>query len=205
MRLDHAHFLIATVGSDNALKNEVSEIKKIKSDDPNAIPDSIATNPTSFWAPDIPGTTASSIVGAMAEGTRIGLEKSGNASGDASILKWVENWGKWGREGKWTGDITSGMSRFGVAGGILGTVPSIADDIHGGMNPTEAIVSEGGGTAGGMLLGGILGGATSGALEGGAIGSVVPGIGNVTGFVVGAGVGALSSYGISKGIQWLWK
>ncbi|MBY8860810.1 hypothetical protein K7711_30350 [Nocardia sp. CA2R105] len=89
MRLDHAHFLIATVGSDNALKNEVSEIKKIKSDDPNAIPDSIATNPTSFWAPDIPGTTASSIVGTMAEGTRIGLEKSGNASGDASILKWA--------------------------------------------------------------------------------------------------------------------
>jgi hypothetical protein len=35
LKLSHAHFLISTIGSDTALKNEVSEMKKIKSEDPS--------------------------------------------------------------------------------------------------------------------------------------------------------------------------
>ena len=130
-------------------------------------------------------------------------------AGDAGVLKWVENWGKAGKEGAWTSDISSGFSRIGIAGSVVGTVPAIVDDINGGMDTTEAVVSESGGTAAGLLAGGVAGGwasgAVSGALVGTEIGTVVPGAGNAVGFVVGAAVGAGASYLGSKGIQKLWE
>lgn len=204
-KLSHARHELAMLATDSALKTESAEIQKIKKEDPKAIADSIATNPTSFWAPDVPGMTASTIAGAMTEGTRLGLENAAKDAGDAGVLKWVENWGNVGKDGTWARDVSSGFSRLGVVGSAIGTVPSIVDDIHGGMDPTEAVVSEGGGTAAGLLAGGVLGGMASGAVAGTELGSVVPGVGNVVGLVVGSAVGAGASYLGSKGIQWLWE
>lgn len=51
------------------------------------------------------------------------------------------------------GKYTSGMSRLGIVGNVIGTVPAIANDINGGMDPTKAVVTETAGTAAGMALG----------------------------------------------------
>ena len=95
-----------------------------------------------------------------------------------------------------------------LAGNVIGTVPAIANDINGGMDPTKAIVSESAGTAAGMAVGTAAGTAVgswaTGALAGATIGSVVPGAGTAVGFVVGAGVGALTAWGVSKSIQKFW-
>ncbi|KZM68158.1 hypothetical protein [Nocardia terpenica] len=191
-----------------ALALEAGAITRIKKEDPKAVSDAIATNPASFWAPDIPAATASTIAGAMTEGTRMGLEGAAKDAGDAGVLKWVENWGQYGKDGHWTSGLTSGLSRFGIIGNAIGTVPAIADDIHGGMNPTEAVVSESGGTAAGMATGTAataLAAAGTDALVGAAAGSAVPGVGTAVGFVVGAGVGALTAYFTPKIIQKVWE
>ncbi|MEG8183001.1 hypothetical protein GZH49_31535 [Nocardia terpenica] len=196
-----------------ALALEAGAITRAKKEDPKAVPDAIATNPANFWAPDVPGMTASAIAGAMTEGTRIPWEGAAKDAGDAPVLKWVESWGdrnvkdipglsKFGdvkvTDGLKIGDIklSSGLSRLGIAGAAIGTVPSIVDDIHGGMSKPEAIVSETGGTAAGLLAGGA---------AGAAVGSVVPVAGTAVGFVVGSVVGAGVSYLGSKGIQKLWE
>ncbi|MBF6184156.1 MULTISPECIES: hypothetical protein [Nocardia] len=66
---------------------------------------------------------------------------------DTGVLKWVENWAT-SKDGQWS----TGFSRLGIVGNVIGTVPAIANDINGGMDPTKAIVSEGAGTAAGMGL-----------------------------------------------------
>ncbi|NKX87836.1 hypothetical protein [Nocardia coubleae] len=188
----------------SALAATAAAITAIKNEDPSAIPDSIAASPASHWAPDKEAMTAAAIAGAMTEGTRMGLESAAKDAADKGVLKWVENWGKWGQDGKWT----SGIGRLGIVGNVIGTVPAIANDINGGMDPTEAIVSESAGTAAGMAVGTMAGTAVgswaTGALTGAAVGSVVPGAGTAVGFVVGAGVGALTAWGVSKSIQKFW-
>lgn len=171
-------------------------ITDIKREDPTAIPDAIVKSPASHWAPDKEAMTAAAIAGAMTEGTRMGLESAAKDAADKGVLKWVENWGKVDDAGKYT----SGFSRLGIVGNVIGTVPAIANDINGGMDPTKAVVTETAGTAAGMALGTWAGAATTGALAG----SVVPGVGTAAGFVVGAAVGAASAYGVSKLTQWMW-
>ncbi|MGS2807049.1 hypothetical protein [Nocardia sp. MW-W600-9] len=192
------------MASSSTLAAIAQAITDIKKEDPNAIPDAIATSPASHWAPDVPAMTAAAIAGAMTEGTRMGLESAAKDAADKGVLKWVENWGKWGQDGKWT----SGIGKFGIVGNVIGTVPAIANDINGGMDPTKAIVSESAGTAAGMAVGTAAGTAVgswaTGALAGATIGSVVPGAGTAVGFVVGAGVGALTAWGVSKSIQKFW-
>src|SRR5690606_20241111 len=51
-------------------------------------------------------------------------------------------------------------------GNAIGTVPAIANDINGGMDPTKAIVSESAGTAAGLAVGTWAGSAAAGALAG---------------------------------------
>ncbi len=179
----------------SALTATARAIAAIKEEDPNAIPDAIATAPASHWAPDTPAMTAAAIAGAMTESTRMGLEGAAKEAADKGVLKWVENWAT-SKDGQWS----TGFSRLGIVGNVIGTVPAIANDINGGMDPTKAIVSEGAGTAAGMGLGAVAGSATAGALAG----SVVPGVGTAAGFVVGTIVGAGTAYGVSKSIQWIW-
>lgn len=173
------------------------EIQKIKAQDPNAVTDDIATHPTFSWAPDVPGTTANTIIGSMTEAQRASLQTAATGVGDAKVLKWVQNWGE---RGRWS----TGMSRFGIVGNAIGTVPSITNDINGGMDPTQAIVSESVGTAVGMGVGTLAGAAISGGAMGATLGSVVPGAGTAVGFVVGAVVGGGASYLTSKLIQKWW-
>ncbi|MFI6868367.1 hypothetical protein [Nocardia sp. NPDC050406] len=182
------------------LATTTTEIQKIKAQDPNAVADAIATSPASFWAPDIPTTTANVIIGSMTDVTRDKLDGAARAGNDG-VLKWVQNWGERTHNTSRIGPvkITSGLSRMGIIGNAIGTVPAIADDIDGGMSRSEAIVSESVGTGVGMAAG-----ALSGAYAGAAIGSVFPGAGTAVGFVVGAGVGAVFSHFTSKGIQRLW-
>ena len=94
--------------------------------------------------------------------------------------------------------------RLGPAGAVLGTIPAIANDIEGGMDPTKAIVTESAGTVVGVAAGTAMGSITSAAVAGSTIGSVVPGAGTVVGLIVGVGVGALMAYGVPKAGQWLW-
>ncbi|MGW5452009.1 hypothetical protein [Nocardia sp. NPDC003979] len=183
----------------SALTATAAAITAIKNEDPSAIPDSIATSPASHWAPDKAAMTAAAIAGAMTDGTRMGLESAAKDAADKGVLKWVENWGKLDDAGKYT----TGLSRLGIVGNVIGTVPAIANDINGGMNPTEAIVSESAGTAVGMAAGSAAG-VWAGGAAGAALGSVVPGAGTAVGFVVGAGVGAGMAYLTSKSIQWVW-
>lgn len=184
----------------SALATLTAEIQKIKAQDPNAVPDAIATSPASFWAPDIPATTANTIIGVMTDVTRDGLETSAQAAGRTGVLRWVENWGKLGPSGR----FTSGLSHFGIVGNAVGTVPAIVNDVNGGMSKPEAIVSESAGTVVGMGLGGLAGAAVSGGTIGATLGSIVPGAGTAAGFVVGAAVGAGASYLTSKLIQRWW-
>ncbi|MET9492799.1 hypothetical protein [Nocardia sp. NPDC006630] len=93
---------------------------------------------------------------------------------------------------------------MGIVGNAIGTVPAIANDINGGMDPTKAIVSEGGGTAAGVVAGGVAAGIVADAAAGAAIGSVVPGVGTAAGLVVGTVVGGAVAYLGSKGIQKVW-
>ncbi|MGS2807052.1 hypothetical protein [Nocardia sp. MW-W600-9] len=161
------------MASSSTLAAIAQAITDIKKEDPSAIPDAIATSPASHWAPDKPAMTAAAIAGAMTEGTRMGLESAAKDAADKGVLKWVENWGKIDDAGKYT----SGMSRLGIVGNVIGTVPAIANDINGGMDPTKAVVTETAGTAAGMALGTWAGAATTGALAG----SVVPGVGTAAG------------------------
>lgn len=186
---------------DSTLTTTIAEIQKIKKEDPNAVADAIATSPASFWAPDIPATTASTIIGAMTDVTRDGLENAATRAANDGVLKWVEQWGERTHNTSRLGAIRvpSGFSRMGIIGNAIGTVPAIANDINSGMSSSEAIVSESVGTGVGMAAG-----AVSGAYVGAAVGSVIPGAGTAVGFVVGAGVGAVFSHFTSKGIQRLW-
>ncbi|WP_280305434.1 hypothetical protein [Nocardia neocaledoniensis] len=190
--LDH----MAPTSTLTAITQAITDIKK---EDPTAIPDAIAKSPASHWAPDKEAMTAAAIAGAMTDGTRMGLESAAKDAADKGVLKWVENWGKIDDAGKYT----TGLSRLGIVGNVIGTVPAIANDINGGMSPAEAIVSEGAGTAVGMAAGSAAG-VWAGGAAGAALGSVVPGAGTAVGFVVGAGVGAGMAYLTSKSIQWVW-
>ncbi|BAW05553.1 hypothetical protein NS14008_24325 [Nocardia seriolae] len=212
-QISDANAEISRMAPESALTTEAGDIAAIKAKDPKALPDGIATNPASFWTPDVPGMTAATITTSMTEATRIGLAGAASDAGDAAVLKWVNNWGernigdlpgaaRFGdvklTEGLKIGDVklSTGLSRLGIVGAALGTVPSIMDDIHGGMSKPEAIVSETGGTVAGVLAGGA---------AGAAIGSVVPGAGTAVGFVAGSIVAVGVSYLGSKGIQKLWE
>ncbi|MBO0853134.1 MAG: hypothetical protein J2P18_05130 [Nocardia sp.] len=199
-----ANEVISAMASDSALKAETAAITKIKKDDPKALPDGIATNPTSFWKPDIPGMTASAVVGSMTEATRKGMEHAAQDAGDPTMLKWVENWGKSTAEKGITKDLSSGISHFGLLGNAVGTIPSIADDIHDGMDPTKAVVTEAGGAETGMIASGLAEGVLTGGAEGALDGSFIPGAGTAAGFVVGGAAGLVGSYLGSKGLQALW-
>ncbi|WP_460727851.1 hypothetical protein [Nocardia heshunensis] len=175
-------------------------IQKIKQADPNSMSDQIATNPASFWAPDWPGITAATIIGRKTEVTRQIMEEAARQADNPGFLKWVETLKIKG--------VDVGFSRFGLFGSVIGTLPSIADDINEShMNPTEAVVSESGGAAAGIAAAGwtsslfavegAAGGAEAGAIVGAEVGSVV---GTVAGLAVGAAVGYL----IPKLIQWAW-
>ncbi|NIL74871.1 hypothetical protein RhoFasB10_00963 [Rhodococcus sp. B10] len=137
------------------------------------------------WKPDVPALVAGTVISGMAEATGEGLRTAAAASAD---------------------DLAYGIGRrLGPLGAALGTVPAIANDIEGGMDPTKAIVTESAGTVAGTVIGGALGTAASSAITGMAIGSAVPGIGTAAGLVVGLAVGGLLSYGVPKLGQRLWE
>ncbi|MFF2556677.1 hypothetical protein ACFVUS_37110 [Nocardia sp. NPDC058058] len=48
----------------------------------------------------------------------MGLSNAATDAADSGVLDWVKNWGKFGRDGHWTGDLNSGLSRFGIIGAI---------------------------------------------------------------------------------------
>src|SRR5690606_22307999 len=160
-RIADANSELDRMAPQSALTATAQAIAAIKQEDPTAIPDAIAASPASHWAPDVPAMTAASIAGMMTEGTRLGLEGAAQDAADKGVLKWVENWGT-SADGKWS----TGFSKLGIVGNAIGTVPAIANDINGGMDPTKAIVSESAGTAAGLAVGTWAGSAAAGALAG---------------------------------------
>lgn len=135
------------------------------------------------WAPDYRAMTAGATISALSDATGHGLKTAAAASSD---------------------DLAHSIGRrLGPAGAVVGTIPAIANDIDGGMDPTKAIVTESAGTVVGVAAGGALGSMASAAVGGSAIGSVVPGAGTAVGLIVGLGVGAVMAYGVPKIGQWL--
>ena len=127
------------------------------------------------WKPDVAATTAAASIGLVADATTEGLVSAAKASTD---------------------DVARVIGRgFGPLGAAIGVVPAIANDINGGMVPTKAVVTEGGGVLAGMA---------STALAGAALGSVVPGAGTAVGLVVGVAAGTLGGFVGSKFLQKIW-
>ncbi|MFD4402942.1 hypothetical protein ACFWPH_09270 [Nocardia sp. NPDC058499] len=200
-RLADANAELERMASDETLTAIVNAVKQIKTDDPKALPDGIAESPWAHWKPDVPAMTAASISGMMTDGVKLGLEGAAKSANDGTVLKWVKEWGTFA-----DGKYTTGLSRLGIIGNAIGTVPAITNDIEGGMDPTKAVVSESAGTVAGMAAGGVAGAWVSGGSIGAAIGTAVPvpGVGTAAGFVIGAGVAAGAAYLTSKGIQKIW-
>ncbi|MGA9869651.1 MAG: hypothetical protein WBQ44_00685 [Rhodococcus sp. (in: high G+C Gram-positive bacteria)] len=136
------------------------------------------------WTPDYQAMAAGVTIGAVSDATGHGLATAAAASSD---------------------DLAHSIGRrLGPAGAVVGTIPAIANDIDGGMDPTKAIVTESAGTVVGVAAGGALGSMASAAVAGSAMGSVVPGAGTAVGLIVGLGVGAMMAYGVPKIGQRLW-
>ncbi|SNS95509.1 hypothetical protein [Rhodococcoides kyotonense] len=128
------------------------------------------------WRPDVPALVAGTVISGMAEVTGEGLRTAAASSAD---------------------DLAYGIGRrLGPAGAVLGTIPAIANDIEGGMDPTKAIVTESVGTLSSI-------GAAAGA--GAVMGSLVPGAGTAVGLVVGLAAGAIAAYAVPKFGQYLWR
>ena len=134
---------------------------------------------THSWVPDWSATAAASTIGFMADSTKEGLKAAALSTGD---------------------DVARGIARsLGPVAAALGTVPAIVNDIEGGMDPTQAIVTEGAGSAVGFVT--ALGGAKAGA----ALGTLIaPGAGTAVGIVAGALVGGAFTYLTSKSLQSIW-
>ena len=125
------------------------------------------------WKPDIPATTAASVISGMTTSVTEGLKNAAAGSVD---------------------DVARNIGRgFGAFGAVLGTVPAIKNDIDGGMDVTQAVVTTSAGTVVGT------------ALAYGAAFSVVPGFGTGAGIAVGLIVGGVTAYGVSKGSQAIWR
>ncbi|MEE2056803.1 WXG100 family type VII secretion target [Rhodococcus artemisiae] len=131
------------------------------------------------WVPDWSATTASSTIGFMADSTKEGLKAAALSTGD---------------------DVARGIARsLGPAAAALGTVPAIVNDIEGGMDPAQAIVTEGAGSAVGFVT------AMGGAKAGAALGTLIaPGAGTAVGIVAGALAGGAFTYLTSKSLQSIW-
>ncbi|MFD6860469.1 hypothetical protein ACFWCF_24415 [Rhodococcus sp. NPDC060090] len=139
---------------------------------------------THSWVPDWSATAAASTIGFMADSTKEGLKAAALSTGD---------------------DLARGIAgRLGPAGAALGVIPAISNDIEGGMDPTQAVLTESTGAAAGLALGSTLGSVAGAAATGSAVGSVVPGLGTAVGLVVGTAIGAATSVGVSKFLQWAW-
>ncbi|MFD1811813.1 WXG100 family type VII secretion target [Rhodococcus gannanensis] len=128
------------------------------------------------WMPDVPATAAASSIGLVTDATSAGLASAATATGDDLART-----------------IGRGLGPFGAA---LGTVPAVVNDIEGGMDPTEAIVTEGAGAAAGLI-------ASIGA--GAAVGSIFPGAGTGVGVVVGVVAGGGVGWAVSKVGQLIWE
>ncbi len=167
----------ASSAADDALHRLQAAIEALEGRGADAIPgEVIASEGGGFsWKPDVPATVAASSIGLVADATKEGLVSAARSSGD---------------------DVARIIGRgFGPFGAAIGTVPAIANDINGGMDPVKAVVTEGGGT---------LIGIGSAAATGMVIGSVVPGAGTAVGLIAGAAVGAIAGYGGSKILQYFW-
>lgn len=179
--LEHANLVAADVSE--RVRRRVSDLEQLL---PKTATGRVeATDDGGFsWTPDYQAMTAGVTVGAASDVTGHGLRTAAAASSDELAH-------------------TIGR-RLGPAGAVLGTIPAIANDIDGGMDPTKAIVTESAGTVVGVAAGTAMGSIASAAVAGSTIGSVVPGAGTAVGLIVGVGVGALMAYGVPKVGQWLW-
>ncbi len=91
---------------------------------------------THSWVPDWSATAAASTIGFMADSTKEGLKAAALSTGD---------------------DLARGIAgRLGPAGAALGVIPAISNDIEGGMDPTQAVLTESTGAAAGLALGSTL-------------------------------------------------
>ncbi|WP_139277728.1 hypothetical protein [Rhodococcus marinonascens] len=135
--------------------------------------------------PDWPSTIAASTIGVMTDKTGKALTNAAAATAAASADDVARTIGR-------------GLGPFGAA---IGTVPAIANDIKGGMDPTKAVVTEGAGAAaglwGGTYLGGKLGAAAGSFIP-------VPGVGTAVGLVAGAAIGGGIAWLGSKFLQSQW-
>ncbi|MGW0019784.1 hypothetical protein ACWDUD_15765 [Rhodococcus sp. NPDC003382] len=133
------------------------------------------------WRPDMEATVAASTIGLMADATGTGLLNAAISSADDVARS-----------------VARGLGPFATA---IGTVPAIHNDIEGGMEPTQAVVTESVGSAVGF------GAAFYGAKGGAALGTMIaPGLGTAVGLVAGALAGAGATYLTSKSMQagWQW-
>lgn len=133
------------------------------------------------WRPDVEATVAASTIGVMADATGLGLTSAAIASADDVARS-----------------IARGVGPFATA---IGTVPAIKNDIEGGMEPIQAVVTESVGSAVGF------GAAFYGAKGGAALGTMIaPGFGTAVGLLAGALAGASATYLTSKSMQagWQW-
>lgn len=128
------------------------------------------------WWPDVPTTTASTVISGMTTSVTEGLKNATAGSID---------------------DVAKNIGRgFGAFGAVLGTVPAIKSDNDGGMDPTKAVVTNSAGT-----LAAVGTAWATGALAGTA---VCPGVGTVGGAVIGPALGAFAAWGTTKTMQRGW-
>lgn len=148
------------------------------------------------WAFD-PGVdprtmAASTIIGGMTEATRIGAATALDTADDLALRRIFGGMDHL-VSGPFAKEVMKGVSRAGAVGAVASAVPSIHENIEGGMDAPTAIGSEVAGAGAGLFAG-----AASAALVGAAVGGPV---GLVGGFVAGAVVGGGASWLATKTVQ----
>ncbi|MGV8872606.1 MAG: hypothetical protein ACOH2Q_08775 [Rhodococcus sp. (in: high G+C Gram-positive bacteria)] len=130
------------------------------------------------WMPDWPTTIAATVIGGVTDVSGRVLEFPGVGSVD---------------------DVARNIGRgLGAFGAVAGTIPAIASDIDGGMDPTKAVVVESTTTAAGVIA------TVAFAALGSVAGSIVPGPGTVVGAAAGIALGGAVSFGVSKLFEATW-
>lgn len=140
-----------------------------------------------------PKTTAASVtVGGMVDATRAAAVHELRNSPDPVLNKIFGDVGQ-SLKSPVARRALQGVSRAGAVGAVAGAVPSIHNNIEGGMDPATAVGSEVVGAGTGLLVS-----AATAAAVGGMVGGPV---GLVGGFIAGATFGALAGHFTAKGIQ----
>lgn len=132
------------------------------------------------WAVDPKTTAASAVINAKVDAMQMGAGSAMKDAPDPALKKMFGDIGK------------LGFSRAGALGSVGGAIPSIKENLDGGMDPVTAVGSEVVGAGAGLW---------AGAKVGAAIGTFGGPLGTVAGFAIGAAAGAAVGHVSAKLIQ----